>query len=373
MLNAMPIVNALNPQAAAEGSNFSFWPHFLFYTVFLFVFIIACVLVFIWLERRGVGRFQIRPGPNRAGIFGLLQPFADVIKILLKEDIVPAKADSKVHWWAPIIALVPAFLVFAVIPFDDGAMLADLNIGILYIMAVSSVVVIGVFMAGWGSRNKYSLLGAMRTIAQEVSYEIPLVLSILGVVLLTGSLSMNEIVKAQSEIPFILVQPLGFLIYFVAAMAEINRTPFDLLEADSELIAGFHTEYSGMKFGLFYLTEYAEVLAVSAIAATLFLGGWQGPVLPPWMWLLIKIFALFFFMFWVRSTLPRLRIDQVMGFSWKYLLPLALINLLTTSLSILLVPDAPLPLIIGSNLVLTVILLLLMSKLFRTGGGRVEV
>ena len=210
----------------------NFWQHFIFYTLLLLVFIIGAVLIFTWLERRAIGRFQIRPGPNRAGIFGILQPFADVIKILTKEDIVPAKADRWVHLLAPIVALVPALLVFAVIPFDDGALLADLNIGILYILAVSSVVVIGVFMAGWGSSNKYSLVGAMRTIAQEVSYEIPLVLSILGVVVLAGSLSMNEIVKAQGDLPFVLLQPLGFFIYITAAMAEINRTPFYLLEAE---------------------------------------------------------------------------------------------------------------------------------------------
>jgi len=239
-------------------------------------------------------------------------------------------------------------------------------------MAVSSMMVIGVFMAGWGSSNKYSLLGAMRTIAQEVSYEIPLVLSIIGVVMLAGSLSMTEIVKAQ-EIPFIIIQPLGFFIYITAAMAEVNRTPFDLLEAESEIIAGFHTEYSGMKFGLFYLTEYAEVLAVCAIATTLFLGGWQGPLLPPWMWFFIKLFSLFAFFIWIRSTLPRLRIDQVMGFAWKFLLPLALINLLLTSLGILLWPEAPVWVVSPLSIIVAVALVLLWSKLFKLGGGRVDV
>jgi len=359
-------------QASVDAGGSDFGSHFALFALILFVFIIGTILVFIWLERRVIGRFQLRPGPNRAGIFGLLQPFADVIKILLKEDIVPDKADKKVHWWAPVVALVPAFMIFAVIPFDEEALLADLNIGILYIMAVSSVVVIGVFMAGWGSSNKYSLLGAMRTIAQEVSYEIPLVLSIIGVVMLAGSLSMTEIVKAQDS-PFIIIQPLGFFIYITAAMAEINRTPFDLLEAESEIIAGFHTEYSGMKFGLFYLTEYAEVLAVCAIATTLFLGGWQGPLLPPWMWFFIKLFSLFAFIIWIRSTLPRLRIDQVMGFAWKFLLPLALINLLLTSLGILLWPEAPVWVISPLSIIVAVALVLLWSKLFKLGGGRVEV
>ena len=346
------------------------WLHFLVFTLVVFVFVITGVLFFIWSERRGLGRLQLRPGPNRAGPFGLLQPLADAIKVLLKEDIVPALADKPVHFLAPLVAFVPAIAVFAVIPFGDGALLADLNIGILYIMAVSSVIVIGIFMAGWGSSNKYSLLGAMRTIAQEVSYEIPLVLSILGAVMLAGSLSLNDIVKAQN-VPFILLQPLGFLIYMTAALAEINRTPFDLLEADSEIIAGFQTEYSGMKFGLFYLTEYAETLSVSAIASTLFLGGWAGPILPGFLWLIIKIVAVFTFIMWVRATFPRLRIDQVMAFGWKFLLPLALLNLLLTAGLVLTGLNDQLWLAIPLNAALAVILIIAASRQFRTGGGHV--
>ena len=346
------------------------WLHFIVFTLIVFVFVITGVLFFIWYERRGLGRLQLRPGPNRAGPFGLLQPLADAIKVLLKEDIVPALADKPVHFLAPLVAFVPAIAVFAVIPFGDGALLADLNIGILYIMAVSSVIVIGIFMAGWGSSNKYSLLGAMRTIAQEVSYEIPLVLSILGAVMLAGSLSLNDIVKAQN-VPFILLQPLGFLIYMTAALAEINRTPFDLLEADSEIIAGFQTEYSGMKFGLFYLTEYAETLSVSAIASTLFLGGWAGPILPGFLWLIIKIVAVFTFIMWVRATFPRLRIDQVMAFGWKFLLPLALLNLLLTAGLVLTGLNDQLWLAIPLNAALAVILIIAASRQFRTGGGHV--
>jgi NADH-quinone oxidoreductase subunit H len=346
------------------------WLHFAVFSLIIFVFVISGVLFFIWYERRGLGRFQIRPGPNRAGPFGLLQPIADAVKVLLKEDIVPALADKPVHFLAPLIAFVPALAVFAVIPFGDGALLADLNIGILYIMAVSSVVVIGIFMAGWSSSNKYSLLGAMRTIAQEVSYEIPLVLSILGAVMLAGSLSLNDIVKAQN-VPFILLQPLGFLIYMTAAMAEINRTPFDLLEADSEIIAGFQTEYSGMKFGLFYLTEYAETLSVSAIASTLFLGGWAGPVLPGFVWLIIKIMAVFTFILWVRATFPRLRIDQVMAFGWKFLLPLAMINLLLTAILVLTGLNDKFWLAVPLNFALAITLIVLASRQFRTGGGHV--
>ncbi|MBA7707237.1 NAD(P)H-quinone oxidoreductase subunit 1, chloroplastic [subsurface metagenome] len=218
---------------------------------------------FIWIERRGMARMQARLGPNRTGPFGVLQPVADAIKVLLKEDIIPAKADKIVHWLAPVIAFSPTLLIFAVVPFQDGALLADLNIGILYVVAISSVTTVGIFMAGWGSSNKYSLLGAMRNVAAVVSYEIPVVLAIASVVLMAGSLSLNQIVLAQ-DIPFILLQPLGFLLFFIGGCAEINRSPFDLLEADSELTAGFHTEYSGMKFALFYLAEYAE--AVTGIA-----------------------------------------------------------------------------------------------------------
>ncbi len=351
----------------------SFLAHMLFWVILLILFITVIVLLFTWLERRLLGRLQIRPGPNRAGPFGLLQPVADVFKLLLKEDIVPDKSDKWVHWLAPVVALAPALLVFAVIPFQDGALLADLNIGILFIMAVSSVVVIGVFMAGWGSSNKYSLLGAMRTIAQEISYEIPLVLSIIGVVIISGTLSLNEMVKAQQDVAFIFVQPLGFIIYITAALAEVARTPFDLIEADSELVAGFHTEYSGMKFALFFLVEYAETLAVAAIATTLFLGGWQGPFLLPWMWFIIKLFAVFMFIIWVRGTLPRLRIDQVMGFAWKFLLPLALLNVVITGAEVLIWPDAPLLVLGIINLVVAIVVVLLMSKLSKLGGGRVPV
>ncbi len=349
-----------------------YWLHWGVFVVIIFAFVMPMIMAFIYFERRGLGRFQVRLGPNRVGPFGILQPVADAIKVLIKEDIVPAKGDKWVHWLAPVVAFVPALMIFAVVPFGDGALLADLNIGILYVVAISSISVVGIFMAGWGSNNKYSLLGAMRTVAQVISYEIPLVLSIIGVVLLTGSLSMNKIVEAQT-IPFILLQPLGFLIFFLAACAEINRTPFDLLEADSEIVAGFHIEYSGMKFALFYLVEYAEVLAISAIITTLFLGGWRGPILPPFLWFLIKVFGVFFVIFWVRSTIPRLRIDQVMAFTWKCLLPLALINLLITGIEVVVLPEAlPWP-VIFVNLAIMAVLVVLWSKFFRLGGGRVEV
>jgi len=342
------------------------------FTVLIIAFVLLLVMGFIWFERRALARLQARLGPNRTGPFGLLQPVADAIKVLLKEDIIPDKADKIVHWMAPLVAFAPALMIFAVVPFQDGALLADLNIGILYVVAISSVSTLGIFMAGWGSNNKYTLLGAMRNVAAVVSYEIPVVLAIAGVVLIAGSLSLNQIVIAQ-DIPFILLQPLGFLLFFIGSCAEINRSPFDLLEADSEIVAGFHTEYSGMKFALFYLVEYAEAVAISAIIATLFLGGWRGPVLPPWLWLLIKIMAVFFVIVWIRATVPRVRIDQLMALAWKFLLPLALINLIITGIQVLAWPEALPWVMIPVNIAIMVILVLLWSKFFKLGWGRVEV
>ncbi|MDP2937261.1 MAG: NADH-quinone oxidoreductase subunit NuoH [Dehalococcoidia bacterium] len=297
-------------------------------------FAITGNLAMVWAERRIIGRMQVRLGPNRVGPFGLLQPIADAIKVLTKEDIVPRKADKLLHFLGPTAFLIPAVLAWAVVPFADGTILTDLNIGILYMLAVSSLSLIGLFLAGWGSNNKYSLLGSMRTIAQVVSYEIPMVLSILGVVAIVGSLSMVDIVKAQN-IPFIVLQPLGFIVYLIAATAELNRSPFDTLEAESEIVAGYFTEYSGMKFAIFYIAEYFNLLLVASIVTTLFLGGWRGPFLPPYIWFVIKIFLLFFFFMWLRGTLPRFRIDQLMALAWKFLLPLALLNIFLTGLGIL--------------------------------------
>jgi len=369
-----PDLNLFNYRAAALPPDWpgNYWVHWLVFVIIIIAFALLMVMAFIYLERRGIGRLQIRLGPNRVGPFGILQPVADAIKILLKEDIVPSKVDKWVHWWAPVVAFAPVLMIFAVIPFQDGALLADLNIGILYIVAVSSVGVVGVFMAAWACNNKFSLIGAMRTVAQIISYEIPLGLAIIGVVLVAGSLSMNQIVASQS-IPFILLQPLGFLIFFLSACAEMNRTPFDLMEAESEIVDGYHIEYSGMKFAMFYLAEYMEAVAISAIITTLFLSGWKGPLLPPWLWFLIKVVLVFLVIVWVRGTIPRVRVDQLMAFAWKCLLPLALINLFITGIEIIVLPEAlPWP-IIFLNLAIMAVLILLWSKLFRLGGGRVEV
>lgn len=359
------------------------WLNALIGIVLIVSFVTTTIMIFIWLERRLIGRFQIRLGPNRAGRFGLLQPIADAIKVLIKEDIVPARGDKWVHWLAPVVVFVPTLMLFAVIPIApayDGAnaILADLNIGILYIIAIGTLGIIGIFMAGWASNNKYSLVGAMRAVAQMISYEIPMVLSIIGVLLMVGSLQMGRIV-AEQTIPFILLQPLGFLIYFIGASAELNRCPMDLLEAESEIVAGYHTEYSGIKFSLFYLAEYGNALAISAIIATLFLAGWKQPfsqelfILPPWLWFVVKVFTVFFVIMWIRSTLPRLRVDQLMGFAWKFLLPLALINIFITALEVLFWPTSFWALV-PINIAIAGGLIFLWSRLFfKLGGGRVEV
>jgi NADH-quinone oxidoreductase subunit H len=367
--NPVTINNPVSMTAAWPGDIW--WLHWLVFTIIILVFVLGMVIGFIWFERRAMARMQARIGPNRVGPFGLLQPIADMLKVLTKEDIVPSSADKIVHFLAPMVALVPVFLIFAVIPFADGAMLADLNVGILYLIAISSISSIGVFMAGWGSSNKYTLLSAMRNVASVVSYEIPIVLALAGVVLMAGSMSLNDIVLAQN-IPFILLQPLGFVIFFLGASAEINRAPFDLLEADSEIVAGFHTEYSGMKFAMFYLVEYAEALALSAIVATVFLSGWKGPLLPPWLWVLVKVGIVFFVIVWVRTTVPRVRIDQLMAFSWKFLFPLALINLVITAGQVLLFPDLPWILVLV-NIILAIVLIVLWSRFFKIGWGRVEI
>ena len=364
-------------QSATTAPAVTYWPggywwHWVFYTVVLLGFILTMVMGVIYIERRGLGRMQSRLGPNRTGPLGLLQAAADALKVLLKENIVPDKADKIVHWLAPIIAFIPAAMIFAVIPFQENALLADLNIGILYVVAVSSVSAVGIFMAGWGSSNKYSLLGAMRNVAAIVSYEIPLALSIVGTLLVAGTMSLNGLVLAQ-DIPFILLQPLGFLIFFIAGCAEINRSPFDLMEADSEIVAGFHTEYSGMKFALFYLVEYAEAIAISAIITTLFLGGWRGPLLPPWLWFILKTLIVFFVMVWTRTTLPRVRIDQLMALAWKCLFPLALINLFITAIQVLAWEDAVNWIVVVINVVITGVLILIWSKFFKLGWGRLEV
>ncbi len=286
------------------------------------------------LERKIVGRMQNRIGPNRVGIWGVLQPLADGVKMLTKEDIVPLHADKLVHLLAPICIVIPALLVFAVIPFGKNMTPVDLSVGVLYFVAISSTTTISIFMASWSSRNKYALLGGMRSVAQMISYELPMVLSVVPVLLFSQSLSTRAIVDVQGGhggFGWFVFTPWGFtafIIFFLCAVAECNRSPFDLPEAESEIIAGFHTEYSGMKFALFYMAEFMNVFTLSGLTTTLFLGGWQGPFLPSWVWFFLKTYALIFIMLWFRGTLPRFRVDHLMNLAWKFMLPLSLVNLM---------------------------------------------
>ena len=307
-------------------------------------------LVLVLAERKVSARFQNRTGPMRVGPWGILQTLADGVKLIFKEDFIPPQGDKLLFLLAPYIIFACSFAVFAAIPFSEGILVSDFNIGIFYIMAISSVIVMGVIMAGWSSNSKWSLLGSLRSAAQIVSYEIPLGLSILTVVMLVESLSMQEIVASQSNGVFswlIFRTPFAFIaffIFFISSIAEVNRTPFDLPEAESEIVAGFHTEYSGMRFALFFIAEYANMFAVSAIAVTLFLGGWEG-VLPGYDILggfpgfVIKSMGLVFLMMWLRWTLPRLRVDQLMNLCWKYFIPIAFFNILGTGIWGLIFPE----------------------------------
>jgi NADH-quinone oxidoreductase subunit H len=306
------------------------------------VLTLAAYLVLI--ERRLLGFFQNRLGPNRVGKFGLLQPLADGIKLLLKEDVILDGADRILFQIAPFIVAATALLMLAVIPFGPEISLfgrqipmviTDINIGLLYVFALSSLSVYGVALGGWASNSKFALLGGIRGAAQMISYELALGLSIVPIVMLTQSFSLVEIVNAQENYPFILIQPVSFIIFFISAMAESKRIPFDLPEAETELGAGYHTEYSGMRFGLYFLGEYVHMQVLGALIAVLYLGGWRGPILPALVWFPIKIIVVCLVMVWIRATLPRLRYDQLMELGWKVLIPAALINILVTGLFIL--------------------------------------
>ena len=302
--------------------------------VIAFVLIIDIVLV--WVERKIVARFQDRLGPNRVGPFGLIQPIADVIKLIIKEDTIPAGADKIVFNIAPVIALVAVLLIWAVVPFAPTLVGADINVGVLYIVAVGGIGTVAIIMAGWASNNKYALLGAFRTVAQVVSYEIPLVIALLVPVLLARTMSVQGIVATQ-DIWYIITAPVAAAILLISGIAEIGRTPFDLLEAESEIVAGFHIEYSGMKFGLFYAGELLHALTIGALFSTLFLGGWRGPFVDQVpilgiFYLFIKAFFVYFLIMWIRYTLPRIRIDHMLNFNWKFLTPLALVVLMITAI-----------------------------------------
>ncbi len=292
------------------------------------LFLSAAVLT--WLERRVLALWQDRYGPNRLGPFGILQVAADLIKLFFKEDFIPPFADKAVFILAPALVAFTILLSFVVVPFAPGLSVIDLNIGLLFFLAMSSLAVYGVILGGYASNNKYALLGGMRTAAQTVSYEVFMGLSLMGVVMLSGSFNLRTIVEAQSDMWFVVPQFLAFVIFFIAGIAETHRLPFDLPEAEHELAAGFHTEYSGMKFGLFFVGEYLGLVLISMFIVVLFFGGWQGPLLPPIIWFLIKTFIFILFFILIRAAVPRPRYDQLMSFGWLILLPLALLNLLLT-------------------------------------------
>ena len=322
-------------------------------SVVIFGIILGGFAYLTLFERRVLARMQTRIGPNRAGPWGLLQPVADGIKLIFNEELIPAQADKVLFLLAPVITVVPALIILAVIPLGPEVTLfgrsyylglaSNVNVGVLYILAVASIAVYGIVIAGWASGNKYALMGGVRSTAQMVSYELALALAFVGPIMLAGSMSVDAIIEGQRQLSwYILVQPLGFFIFLIAAVAEINRAPFDMPEAEQELVAGYHAEYSGMKFALFFMAEYGKMIAVSFIAATMFLGGYLGPFIDRWpllgpIYLFIKVVALLFFIVWLRATFPRFRYDQLMAFGWKILLPLGLLNVVVTGVFIVLV------------------------------------
>ncbi len=297
------------------------------------IFVIAPML--IWVERRLLGLWQDRYGPNRVGPFGLLQVIADMVKIFTKEDWIPPFADKPIFVIAPGIIMLTTLLSFAVVPVAPGIGIIDLNIGLLFFLGMSSMGAYSVVLAGWSSNNKYSLLGALRAASQMISYEVFMGLALMGVVVMTGSFNLRDIVEAQYRIWYIVPQFFGFVIFLIAGAAEMRRLPFDIPEAESELVAGYHSEYSGMKFGMFFVGEYIGVVLISAMITTLFLGGWNGPFLPPIIWFLVKVFIMISFFILLRATLPRPRYDQLLDWGWKLMLPLALLNLVVTGAIVL--------------------------------------
>jgi NADH-quinone oxidoreductase subunit H len=315
---------------------------FIILLIKLVVVLVVLLLVAAYLvygERKLLGWLQVRLGPNRAGPYGLLQPLADIVKLLTKEDFAPTGADRWIFLLAPAVVAATALLIFAVVPFAQGLTVAgreipmvisDFNVGLLYVLALSSIGVYGVALGGWASNSKYSLLGAIRGAAQMISYELPLGLSLVPVVMLARSFSLVDIVQAQARCPFIVLQPLAFILFFISAMAEIKRIPFDIPEAENELVAGYHTEYCGMRFGLYFLGEYVTMMVLGALVAVFFLGGWRGPWLPPFVWFCLKVLAVCFVLIWTRGVLPRLRYDQLMHFNWKLMVPLSLLNIIAT-------------------------------------------
>lgn len=300
----------------------------------LFGFLSVVVLAMIWYERKLLARIQMRIGPMRVGPFGILQTIADAIKLVTKEDIIPSETDKTLYWLAPIVVFVPSFVVWTVIPFTPSLVIQEMELGLLFVLACSTLSIVGLIMAGWSSANKYSVLGALRSTAQLVSYEIPIIVTALTIAMLADSLNLIEIVQVQSSVAYILFQPLGLALFFIAALAELGRTPFDIYHAESELVGGPFVEYSGAHWSIFYLAEYFNTFLFATLVSLLFLGGWLGPWLPGIVWLFIKIFIVISIIFWIRGTYPRLRIDQLMEVGWKGLVPLSFANFVLTAVFI---------------------------------------
>ncbi|MFC0216388.1 NADH-quinone oxidoreductase subunit NuoH [Paenibacillus chartarius] len=315
---------------------------FLAIGIVMLLIVLGFVTYAIYFERKVIGWMQLRVGPNRVGPLGLLQSVADVAKLLIKEDTIPRKAERHLFILAPVITFIPSFAVIATLPFAGNLFLADLDVGILYYVALSGISTLGIVLGGWASNNKYALLGGMRSAAQMISYEVPLVISVVGIVMMSGTLNLRLIVEGQAGgiwhwnfIP----QIIGFVVFVIAGISELNRTPFDLPEAESELVAGYHVEYSGFRFAFFMLAEYVYVFAIASLTTVLFLGGWHAPLpfldfIPGIIWFLLKFSFIVFFFFWLRATLPRIRIDQLMGLGWRVLLPLAILNIFVSAILI---------------------------------------
>jgi NADH-quinone oxidoreductase subunit H len=342
-------------------TDWTLWLEWLIKSLFVIFALLTGFAYLTWYERRALARIQARIGPNRAGPFGLLQPIADAVKLIFKEELVPGKADKILFFWAPVITMVPSIIIAAVIPFgppinlfgrEIALAVADINVGVLYLGAIASIAVYGIVLAGWSSNNKYAMLGGLRSSAQMISYELSLGLMFVVTIMMADSMNLYDIINEQKDVWYAVIQPVGALVFLIVTLAEVNRAPFDMPEAEQELTAGYHSEYSGMKFALFFMAEYQKMIAISMIAATLFFGGyrefwflkdtflsvdqnwWLGPI-----YLLIKVVVLLFFMIWVRATWPRIRYDRLMAFGWKVLLPLSLGLALITATGILLAEE----------------------------------
>jgi NADH-quinone oxidoreductase subunit H len=337
----------------------------LFGIIVMVVIVLLNTVVVMWVERKLLGHIQSRLGPMRTGFHGILQPFADAIKLLGKEDLVPNGADRVLFLIAPLIAFAPSVMVYSAMPWVESFSGMSFDVGLFMIFAIAAVFPVGILVAGWSSHNKYSLMGGFRAAAQQISYEVPLILAAMGIVMLSESMKLTELIAAQEGLWHIVTQPFAFLIFFIAMLAELNRVPFDMPEAESELVAGFNTEYSSMRFALFFLAEYANVFTWSLILSMLFLGGWNGPLLPGIVWLLAKTYAVVCLIIWMRGTFPRVRVDQLMDVGWKLLLPASLANVLLTAVGIV----TSIPVLVILELAACAVFIAIVTRIGRRAGG----